>query len=115
MFPSKNSTGVFGTCCGQNRKDKSKDLTFQQNLNSSVNQTVINSKHSIFIESNAFEKNRCSGFMYLCRTQLPAVLQAGQSCQCRCKASRPLREQSPSFWMQETCMLLREAVVLFFL
>lgn len=42
--------------------------------------------------------------MYLCRTQLPAVLLAGQSCQCRCKVSLPLREQFPSFWMRETCM-----------
>lgn len=52
--------------------------------------------------------------IHFCRTQLPAVLLAGQSCQCRYRVSLPLRGQFPSSWMLGTCMQLPEAVVLFF-
>lgn len=89
--------------------------TFLQNLNHAVRQTVINSKHSSFHLQDCLQSMLVRPYMYLCRTQLPAVLLAGQSCQCRCKVSLPLREQFPSFWMRETCMQLPEAVVLFFL
>lgn len=52
--------------------------------------------------------------IHFCGTQLPAVLLAGQSCQCRYRVSLPLRGQFPSSWMLGTCMQLQEAVVLFF-